>query len=231
MSFSLDIWLITYALEQMERYLDLLHAAIIDNQQRFDASVEKIASDMSEEEKEEFYTFNEDDFIEVSSDFPRLLFSSFVVSWYSFVENHLIDFCRSRNFKISVSIQDNEHYGEGIRRAYSFLDRAAEYKIDNEHWQELTRIGKMRNKIVHNGGRLSFSPFDVPNNRIPVKVAGDVTYYLHIEEDLYRYFQTHDLLEFTGLFHITPTLEYCKHLVKFGLEFFRKLYKDFGEDE
>jgi len=230
MSFNVGNWLITYELEQMGRYLDLLHTAIIDNKKQFDASIEKIANDMSEEEKQEFYSFNEDDFVEVSSDFPRLLFSSFVVSWYSFVENHLIDFCRARNFKISISIQDNENYGEGIRRAYNFLNRAAGYQIDNVHWQELTRIGKTRNKIIHNNGRLSFSYFDKPSNGVPIKVADDVTYYLQIEEDLYHYFQTHNLLEFTGLFYITPTLEYCKHLVKLGLELFTKLYKDFGEE-
>jgi hypothetical protein len=229
MSFDIGNWLISYELKQMERYVDLLHVAISDNQKQFDASIEEITSAMSKEEKDQFYVINEDDFIEVESDFPRLLFSSFVVSWYSFVENHLLDFCRFRNFKITVSIQDNEHYGEGIRRAYNFLERAAGYKIDNEHWQELTRIGKTRNRIVHNNGRIPSSPLDMVNNGTPVKVEGGQTYYLQVDRDLYDYFQRHHLVEYSGLFQITPNLDYCKHLVKFGLELFEKLQKDFSK--
>lgn len=228
MSFNVGHWLISYELEQMERYLDLLNSAINENQKEFDASIEKITSTMSEDEKESFYAFNEDEFIEVGSDFPRLLFASFVVSWYSFVETHLINFCRNRNLKIAISIQDNENYGEGIRRAHNFLIRAAGYHIDNVHWQELTRIGKTRNKIVHNNGALSFSHLEGLNNSIPVKVDENITYYLQIDKDFYGYLQTHNLLEFTGLFYIMPTYEYCKHLIKFGLSFFEKLYKDFG---
>jgi len=230
MSFNVGNWIFSYELEQMERYLDLLHTAISDNKKQFDSSIEKIANTMTDAEKAEFYEFHEDDFSEVSRDFPRLLFSSFVVSWYSFIENRLIGFCKIHNLKITLSIQDNENYGEGIRRAYNFLDRAAGYKIDNVHWQELTRIGKTRNSIVHNNGRLTFFPIDVSNNTIPVNVLDGMILYLQIDEDLYRYFQTHNLLEYTGLFYITPNYDYCKHLVKFGLEFFEKLHKDFSKE-
>ncbi len=230
MSLNIGYWLISYELEQMERYLDLLNAAISDNQVQFDASIEKIVSTMSVEEKTEFYEFNEDGFIEVNADFPRLLFSSFVVSWYSFVENKLISFCETRNLKISISIQENENYGEGIRRAYNFLNQAAGYQIDNVQWQELNRIGKTRNKIVHNNGRLSYSIADISNNSIPVKVYDNLTLYLQIDEDLYHYFQTHGLLKYTGTFYINPSFEYCKHLVKLGLELFKKIENDFREE-
>lgn len=230
MSLNIENWLISYELDQMERYLDLLHAAISDNPIQFDASIKKIVVTMSKDERAEFYEFHEDDFIEVNADFPRLLFSSFVVSWYSFVENHLISFCKSRNLKISISIQENENYGEGIRRAYNFLNQAIGYQIDNNHWQELTRIGKTRNKIVHNNGRLSYSIADISNNSIPVKVYDDLKLYLQIDEDLYRYFQMHNLLEYIGTFFINPSFEYCKHLVKLGLDLFNKLEKDFSKE-
>jgi hypothetical protein len=239
MSLNVNHWLVSEELRQMRRYLNLLHTAISDRQKQLDASIKNVASTMSEDEKEEFYDSYEDEFIEAGADFPRLLFSSFVVSWYSFIENHLINFCRSQELSISISIQDNENYGEGIRRAYNFLNRAAGYQIENIHWQELIRIGKTRNRIVHNGGRLPSSHFNMPNHGIPVRVNDsraipikhdEVTLYLQIEEDLYHYLQTHQLLEYSGSFQITPTYEYCEHLVKFGLKFFDKLYKDFGKE-
>jgi hypothetical protein len=232
MPFNIGHWIVTYELKQMGRYLDLLYIAIQDNQKHFYESIEQIARDMTTEEKEEFYQFHEDDFIEASRDFPRLLFSSFVVSWYSFTESHLINFCKGRNLEIALSIQDNEHYGKGIRRAYTFLDRAANYKIDNIHWQELKHIGKTRNRLVHENGRLTYSHVNnSPKNNVPVKALDQETVYLHVDSDLHRYLQAHNLIEFTGLFYyITPNFDYCKHLVDFGMEFFVKLYKDFSID-
>ena len=140
--------LVSFEMDQLERYLDLIHASIIANEEQFYASMEEIASTLTEDDKEVFYEGHEGDFLELSEDFPRILFSSFVVSWYSFVEDHLISFCRKRNLNILISIEDNEHYGSGIRRAHKFLNRSAEYQIDNEHWRELILIGKVRNKIV-----------------------------------------------------------------------------------
>jgi len=234
MSLNISHWLISEELEQMGKYLDLLHTAISDNQNQLDASIKKFTETLSTEDKKIFYESYEneffDEFFELNADFPRLLFSSFVVSWYSFVETNLVGFCRSRKLKISISIQDNENYGEGIRRAYNFLNQAAYYQIDNMHWQELTRIGKTRNKIVHNNGILPFSLLSTANNLIPVKVNEDETIYVQIETDLYQYLQKHNLLEYRGLYQITPTFKYCKHLVDFGLEFFGKLHKDFSEE-
>ena len=231
MSLNVFHWVISEELKQMDRYLDLLHTAINDNEEQLEASIQKHASNLSVEEREKFYEAYEDEFFEVSADFPRLLFSSFVVSWYSFIEINLVGFCRNRKLKISISIHDNENYGEGIRRAYNFLNRAAGYQIDNAHWQELTRIGKTRNRIVHNNGILPFSFSNTFNNSIPVKVNDDETIHVQIEADLCQYLQAHNLLEYRGLFQITPTFKYCKYLVDFGLEFFGKLYKDFSEEK
>ena len=231
MSLNVFQWLISEELRQMDSYLDLLHTAIKDNEEQLEASIEKHASTLSVEEREKFYeTKFFAEFFGITADVPRLFFSSFVVSWYSFVEVNLVGFCENRKLKISISIRDNENYGDGIRRAYNFLNRAAGYQIDNAHWQELTRIGKTRNKIIHNNGILPFSFSSTFNNTIPVKINEDETIHVQMEADLYQYLQAHNLLEYRGLFQITPTFKYCKYLVNFGFEFFGKLYKDFSEE-
>jgi hypothetical protein len=228
MSFNYNSWLITQELKQMDRYLDLLATAVSDNKKQFDITVEEFAKKTTtESEREEFSDFVESVYEEIEEDFPRLLFSSFVVSWYSFTEIRLMDFCRHHKLKISISIQDNENFDKGIRRAYKFLSQAANYRIDNTHWQELTRVGRIRNIIVHDNGRLSSSRVDdTGNSPISKKTIGG-RLYLNMEKDLYQYFQKHNLLEFRGWFCVTPNFDYCKHLVTFGLEFFETLYKTY----
>ena len=232
MLLSVKHQLVSQELKRMERFLALLHTAVSENQAQLDASVAELTSTLSAAEKKDAYAMFLDQFLETSVDFPRLLYSSFVVSWYSVLEHHLLDFCKFQKLRISISVQDNENYGDGVRRAYNFLSRGANYQINDSLWQELIHIGKTRNRLVHNSGKLSYTRSNLPTKGIPVSVHKDVTYYLNIEEDFYRYLLTHHLLEpdHNDPFQLTPSYEYSQHLVKFGLEFFEKLYTDFGKE-
>lgn len=232
MSFNYNSWLITQELKQMNRYLDLLNTAVSDNLKQFDITVEEFAKKATtESEKEEFSDFVESVYEEIEEDFPRLLFSSFVVSWYSFMEIRLMDFCRQHKLKISISIQDNENLKKGIWRAYKFLSQAANYRINNTHWKELTRVGKIRNVIVHSNGSLSCSRVD-ETGKSPISkktIGGRI--YLNMDTELYQYFQKHNLLEFRSWFYVKPDFDYCKHLIMFGLGFFDNLYETFDSSQ
>jgi hypothetical protein len=218
-----DIWLLRTELEQMESFLDLLHTAINDSKEQFNASIEKEAKTIPEDQSQDFYEAYADDFIELDADFPRLLLSSFIVSWYSFMEDHLISFCRSRKFKT----EDKETHGWSIRHAYNFLQKTTGKTIDKDHWDELNRIREVRNIIVHSHGKIHYSPYEAASKTTPVNLDGDVTLHLKIKKSVLDYLQINNLFEPRGLFFITPTLEYCKYLVKFGKELLLKLHKDF----
>jgi hypothetical protein len=218
--------LVISELEQMARYLDLMNSGIQDNQQKLEADLKAMTNNMTEEERSDFYDFHEDDMIEAGSDFPTLLFSSFIISWYSFIECQLISLCNILELRISVSIKDNIRHYEGIRRAYKFLDEAANYKIDNAHWQELLKVGKIRNKLVHEGGILILKPTK-SNPSTQIDLGEDGVLYLPIDSDLYHYLSEHNLY-CVGQSRFNPSYTYCKHLVKFGTDFLTKIYKDFN---
>lgn len=237
MPFNHNSWLITQELRQMDRYLDLLSNAVSDNKKQFDATVEEFSKKTTtQSEQDEFSNFVESAYEEIETDFPRLLFSSFVVSWYSFMESRLIDFCKHSKLKISFSIHDIENLPKSvIRRAYRFLFLSANYKINNTHWNELIHIGEVRNKIVHNNGKLPSSIEETKES-----VTSEMTrhligpkrrIYLNLKKELYQHLTEHELIDFYhDGFRITPNLNYCKHLVSFGLEFFDNLYKTFSSN-
>jgi len=217
--------LVISKLEQMSRYLNTMNLAIQSNQQQLIANLESITKDMGEEEKSNFYDFHEDDMIEAGSDFPTLLFSSFVISWYSFMEYELTSICKMLDLRISVSIKDDTRYGEGIKRAYKFLDEAGGYKIDNKHWQELDKIRSIRNKLVHEGGILLPKPVERRKPSVKFEDEDGAIIYLPIENELYCYLKEHNLYQL-GISRFTPNYDYCNHLINFGTEFLKKVYKD-----
>lgn len=161
-------------------------------------------------------------------DFPRRLYSSFVTSWYSFVEDQLLGICDSLSLEVSLKAREEKSFGKGIYRAKTFLAEAAHYQICEEIWQELTLIGKIRNIIVHRGGiipHLLSKASDI-SRIMPIKTKSGKTYNLQIDESLWNYITKHSIDDLTGTFYINLNFEYCEHLVKLGIDLFSNIYCD-----
>ena len=104
MGINIRAWLISHELDQMARYLDLVDEGI---GQRLDELEESYKADMAREITEDEYVLLEDHytdaFIDAGNDLPRLLGSSFVVTWYSFVEQTLLELCEQLNLRILLT--------------------------------------------------------------------------------------------------------------------------------
>jgi hypothetical protein len=224
---NLGYWLVEVELEQMAKYLDLVQNSLQQHLEEIEkAYQEDMAREMTEDEEAFLESNYTDDFIEAGRNFPQLLLLSFIVTWYSFVEQELIDLCQRLKLSITIGPKDEEYLDKGIRRARKFFLKAKNYEIDANHWQELVSIGKLRNRIVHEGKRLSCDYRKPDRNSVPYLGDEGVTIYIIIEEALFRYLQKHDMIEISGppFIDIVSTFEYCKYLVEFSKEFFYKLY-------
>lgn len=228
MGINIRAWMTNYELEQMSRYLSLIETSLSQHLEEIEAAYRK---DMAEEMTEDEYHMLEDhyidQFLETGRDFSQRLFSSFVVAWYSFVEQQLLDICENLNLRVVIGPKDNRNLGKGIRRARRFLLEASRYEIHPPHWQELVEVGQLRNFIVHEGTRLVGSY--LPSEEEMVEFQSDMgnTFYFPISRVLFRYLQKHDLVAHSDIFmDIIPTFSYCNYLVEFGKKFFRKLHTD-----
>lgn len=224
-----DFFVVGDELDLLSKYLDLTKSAIEENTKQFLNWRKGQIKDLSEDGVEEFDGVFEDDYNEIAHDFPRLLYSSFVVTWYSFVEHFLVDQCRKSNLRLSVSVDDNERYGEGINRAYNFLLRAGKYQIDKMHWDELKRIGKVRNQLVHNSGRIIFSDAtEALNNQKNVKVIinNNTEVFLSIENEIFDYLESHKMIRLGEVVYINPDYKFCRYLIGFGKTMLSKIESD-----
>lgn len=221
-------WLIAFELQQMRDYLDTISIMFQDYEEKLEKKymLEEL-TDMDEEDEDRYEQYLQN-FASVKGDFPRRFYSSFIVSWFSLIEDGLINLCKSLDLSLKITIDELDKFGKGVNRAKNFLEKTANYKIDQNHWNELTHVIKIRNYIVHTGGRFAYSenkPEDT-NKVIPVAVNGD-TYYVYCDKNLFEYMKKYEIIDFYTTFFINPSFDYGIHLVEFGDEFFGKILHDF----
>lgn len=217
-------WDFDQEFKQLRIYLAYTSSAIDDNQRQFFDRINEQNKGMTDDELSEHN--------EVTLDFPRLLYSSFVITWYAFVEHQLLEICRRSNLRISISIDDNERYGEGINRVYNFLLKACDYRISDDTWQELKRIGRVRNQIVHNNGKINF-PDEATDGEIQkyvkVKDRNGLDIYLSIDSDFYNYLRSYKIIQDGSIFYINPDYKFCRHLIGFAIDMLKKVDRDLIE--
>lgn len=223
-------WLINSEIEQMKRYLELTNSYFENEQKEFVEALDKRAEEFSEDEKNDFYEFYSDEYFELREGLPQRLFSSFLISWYSFMEQSLFDICDAHNLSISLKIKDNLSFGKGIRKARTFLIKGANYEIDAAHWRELVFIGQIRNRLVHEG-KLIFMSFSQPSSDPYIEEERNgQTCFVRLEPNLFKYMKGHDILGFSSLFYIKPTFAYGRYLLDFGKELLDKIYSDLNPE-
>src|SRR5262245_27083581 len=87
----------------MSKYLETLPSFLTSSELELQGYLEQQASDLDEEAKYDFYESYQDEFAELGEEFPRLLLNGFIVTWYSFVEQQLIELCHRRKLTITIS--------------------------------------------------------------------------------------------------------------------------------
>lgn len=231
MGINLGIFIIRWEFEKMGNYLDMVAEAIdyqlSDIEEKYNTIVAETEHEIDTSILVDRFT---DEIFETGKDFPKLLLTSFIIAWYSFVEQELVKLCKGLELTITISPGGKTNVEKGIRLSRRFLLESANYLIDDGHWNELVRIGKLRNILVHEGSHFTWSYHKPDGSSVPFEmdIDGKVTVYIQgLSKDRFEYFQYHNIIEQSGpTFEIRPTYEYCKYLIDFGLEFFSKLYSD-----
>lgn len=90
-------------------------------------------------------------------DFANILFKSFIVSVYSYLESSLLERCRGVEQKHNYRLSVKDLSGQGIQQAMSYLLKVHQlgYSLGtSKEWGQIQNLRILRNCIAHNGGRL-----------------------------------------------------------------------------
>lgn len=227
-----NVWLVDFELRQMAGYLNFLKKSFTDYMEELEGF--KMPEDDEILESDEFNEQFNRWYAEVASadeggDYRRRFYSAFVISWYAFFEESLLNVCKDQNLFDEYRGETGKEIGKGIWFAKDLLQKFTPYRFDQTLWKELVLINKIRNSLAHNSGKFAYS-LEIGNEKQKVVQVQnhDEQHYVYIEEDLYKYLNRHGILHFYGTYFIRPTHEYCEHLIKIGQHTFANLFRRLG---
>ena len=88
--------------------------------------------------------------------YPNILRKSFIITIISYFEKELFTLCKNlKDLKKSpLDIPNSKGKGNNLDKVKKYIKEVSRVDISNDNitWEEITRINKIRNLIVHNNG-------------------------------------------------------------------------------
>lgn len=130
--------------------------------------------------------------------FPQFHYSSFLVTCYSYLEVELNEFCLicEEEFHLDKKVEDLKKH-RGITRSEKYLKNTVKIELNQDKWDELKLIAKLRNNIVHLG------------------IDFDKKLLKYENEDLKPYIEKHNLFKEIKYKYLMIDYEFCIHVLNF----------------
>lgn len=162
MSANFDLVSLILAPSQFQdllEYLSLAQDFVHREQQEFKKRIDNYitVNALHGEDREEYYSSREDDYGQLQSRFPRIVFSSTLLMACALFEGSLVDLCKAfdRALPTSTKWVDLPKKDKGIKKAANFLKVNFGIHLSNySHWNKVTDYFTVRACIVHADGDL-----------------------------------------------------------------------------
>ena len=159
-SFDHEEFVVDYQMNLIQRYLDHLEPLFEEEFLQWDNAVEERAQNISDEtNRQEFYDYMSEDYIDRVA-FRYILLNSFFAASFATFEHRLYQLCyrAMKYLQPSSSVKDLR---KELRKV-SQIDKAVKYLKDlgilfpteTDLWKNMERYRELRNRIMHEGGRI-----------------------------------------------------------------------------
>jgi len=165
-SFRRDI---VNGIDHMEHFKNFTLNALKNEKKLIEQRDNKNTRNLTAEEIRNYYDWNSEPYFLIDAVFKTISLYSFIVTFYSYVENSLNTLCNAeysdkeqlhkKEGKPPFNIRYGDMKGEGIQRARLYLEKVIgiNLHVGKKPWSEINTLRKIRNVIVHNEG---YTPSD-----------------------------------------------------------------------
>ena len=165
-------------IDEMEHFKNFTLDAIKNEKKSIQQRFDKHTKNLTEEEIINYCQWNSEDYFLIDAVFKTISLYSFIVIFYSYIENSLNTLCNAeytdiellhkKEGKPSFNIRYIDMKGVGIQRAKLYLEKVIgiDFHVNKRPWSEVNTLRKIRNVIVHNEGYASSDDIEKDDNII-----------------------------------------------------------------
>ena len=136
------------------RFLDLQNQRMVQSDEEWEKAIDAEAAKITDTySREDFYTYHSDEYDE-RLHFREILMYSFFSASFAQFEKHLLMTCTraQRRFNSNFAVDDLKSNSAMTRAKAYFPKLGIKFPSKSEEWAEISRYGRIRNKIMHEGG-------------------------------------------------------------------------------
>jgi hypothetical protein len=150
-------------LVKLHGFADLVETTLVERAEALDADLSAKASSFPEDQRQEFYEYHAEDYLELADELPTILRYSVLTAADSAFEVYLNDTCETYAEVHRARVRLGDFKGAGIQRARKYLKKVAGvvFPDDKPSWTTVMRLHDLRNCIVHADGVVSPSRNDL----------------------------------------------------------------------
>lgn len=178
--------------------------------------------------------FYQSEIMDIEKEFPRRVYSSYIVNWYSTYEDLLLSMCKALGLNLVIQPFDRMNITNGLERARKILEQTG-FKTNEDDLREIRIIRDIRNKLAHNSDNYQIGGEPEKNDLGKFQLTNfveGVNLYVQMDKATFRYFDRYKLLELhRGYGRINPGYPYCEHLIKFANRSIHKTITDIEKNQ
>jgi|GEM_PF-5287087 len=148
---------LSYPFGTLREYFDSVQVLLTDERKRTLDWMKRETAKLSQEEKNQFCEWHSEEYGKLEDSFPSVLRDSLFIAIYIELEEKLKFICSVLAYENKCTIPVHEWRGKILEKAKSSLkkDIGISWSVSSKLWDEILKIRRVRNVLVHNGGWLN----------------------------------------------------------------------------
>ncbi|WP_242313923.1 hypothetical protein [Bacillus cereus group sp. BfR-BA-01355] len=136
---------------------EITESTIFNEKKSFEEFLEKEASELDEESKQDFYEHYQDEYFKFRDDFPNISRSSLFMNCFFSLENFLYELCCHFDSNSERKLKDAKD--RGLRKYKNYLKQFVSDKsfFATPLWESIMFYQELRNALAHADGNLDMS--------------------------------------------------------------------------
>ena len=172
----------------LESHIDLIEKQIVQGEEAAEREFQDRLRESNAQGEDQWDLLHQEKYFRVEFVLPRVLRGPFLVTLFSVYETAMTEIAKLIQARRGIQSSLDDRRGDLLRRAKKYYSNVPDFELskDNQHWERLTQLSRLRNAIAHSNGRLNMIPREIKEKLLKIDGVSDRFGYIVVDENFLR---------------------------------------------